>query len=86
VAARLIAESRKGVLVPDLEGELRATAEDIEADAARLKEIEAEKRDLDPTDPRLAALSADAEALAKQLVPKTLAERELTDALAEEGS
>ena len=72
--------------MPELEGDLRATVEDIESDAARLKEIEDEKSRLAPDDPRTAALSREAESLAKGLVPKTIAERELTDAAAEAAS
>jgi hypothetical protein len=63
----------------DLEGDLQATAEDIAADAARLKEIEEEKARLDPSDPRVAELAAEGEGLAGRLVPKTAAERELAD-------
>ena len=63
----------------DFEGDLRATAEDIAADAARLQEIEEEKSQLEPSDPRVAELSAESERLAKLLVPKTIAERELSD-------
>jgi hypothetical protein len=68
--------------MPDLEGELRATAEDIAADAARLQEIEEEKAGLDAADPRVVALSEEAERLAKRLVPKAAAERELADTAA----
>jgi hypothetical protein len=63
----------------DLEGDFRATTEDIAADAARLKEIEETKSSLDPADPRAQALSEEGEAIAKRLVPKTVAEREMTD-------
>ncbi len=65
----------------DLEGELRATAEDIAADAAQIKAIEEEKSTLDPKDPRTRELSAESEHLARGLVPKTVAEREITDAI-----
>lgn len=64
----------------DLERDLRATAEDIAADAARLQTIEEEKARLDPSDPRVVELSAESERLARRLVPKTAAERELADA------
>ena len=67
----------------DLEGDLKATAEDIAADAAQLKALEEEKADLDPEDPRVQELSAKGERLARQLVPKTVAEREITDAIGE---
>jgi hypothetical protein len=65
----------------DLEGDLRATAEDIAADAAQIKELEEEKVELDAEDPRVQELSAKSERLARQLVPKTIAEREITDAI-----
>jgi hypothetical protein len=68
----------------DLEGELRATSEDIAADAARLKEIEEEKSRLEATDPRIQGLSEEGEAIARRLVPKTVAEREISDLAAEE--
>ena len=67
----------------ELEHDLRATAEDIAADSARLAEIEEVKADLDPQDPRLVALSVEGETLAGRLVPKTAAERELAERLAE---
>ena len=63
----------------DLEGDFRATTEDIAADAARLEEIEETKSSLDPADPRAQALSEEGEAIAKRLVPKTVAEREMTE-------
>jgi hypothetical protein len=69
--------------VADLEGDLRATAEDIAADAAQIKAIEDEKATLDPEDPRVQELSTKSERLARQLVPKTVAEREITDAIGE---
>jgi hypothetical protein len=65
--------------VSDLESDLRATAEDIAADAARLTAIEDEKARLGTDDPRLGELSAESEAIARRLVPKTVAERELAD-------
>jgi hypothetical protein len=72
--------------VSDLDNDLRATAEDIEADAARLAAIEAEKARLGTDDPRLLELSAEGEAIARRLVPKTAAESELAgEAFATEG-
>lgn len=65
----------------DLEGDLRATAEDIAADAAQIKSIEEKKASLDADDPEVQELSAESEQLARQLVPKTVAEREITDAI-----
>lgn len=73
--------------VSDLENDLRATAEDIAADAARLAAIEEEKARLGSDDPRLLELSAEGEAIARRLVPKTAAETELAaEALATNGS
>lgn len=63
----------------DLDGDFRATTEDIAADAARLKEIEEEKSRLDPADPQAQALSEESEGIARRLVPKTVAEREIAD-------
>jgi len=69
------------VIVSDTEDELRATAEDIAADSARLASIEEEKAGLDARDPRMPDLSAESEQIARRLVPKTVAERELADHL-----
>jgi len=65
----------------DLEGDLRATAEDIAADAAQIKAIEEKKASLDADDPEVQVLAAKSEQLARQLVPKTVAEREITEAI-----
>jgi hypothetical protein len=73
--------------VSELENDLRATAEDIAADAARLAEIEDEKGRLEMDDPRLVELSAEGETIARRLVPKTAAESDLAaEALATDGS
>ena len=70
----------------DLDSDLRATAEDIAADAARLTAIENEKARLGTDDPRLVELSAEGEAIARRLLPKTVAERELaTEAMLTDG-
>jgi len=61
----------------DLEEDVRATAQSIEADADRLAAIEDEKKTLDSADPRLLELSREAELISKRLVPKTVAERAL---------
>jgi hypothetical protein len=61
----------------ELEEDIRATAQSIETDADRLAAIEDEKKLLGSTDPRLLELSREAEAIAKRLVPKTIAERAL---------
>ncbi len=60
-----------------LDSDLRATAESIAADAERLQAIEQEKGTLDPGEPRVDVLSAEAERIAKGLVPKTAAQSEL---------
>ena len=63
----------------ELENDLRATAEDIAADAERLAALEEEKARLGTDDPRLAELSAESEAIARRLVPKTAAESVLAN-------
>jgi len=63
--------------VDEAEEDLRSTAEAIARDAERLAAIEREKAILDPSDPRMIELSAEAEELARRLVPKTVAEAEL---------
>jgi hypothetical protein len=61
----------------ELEEDIRATAQSIEADADRLAAIEDEKKGLESDDPRLLELSREAELISKRLVPKTVAERAL---------
>jgi hypothetical protein len=61
----------------ELEEDLRATAQAIEADADRLAAIEDQKKTLGSSDPRLLELSQEAELISKRLVPKTVAERAL---------
>ena len=61
----------------ELESDIQATAEDIAADADALQAIEAEKATIDPTDPRAVDLATQAERLARDIVSKTVAEREL---------
>jgi hypothetical protein len=63
--------------VPTLDDDLRATADDIAADATRLAAIEEEKAGLDAADPRMVALSIEGERLARRLAPKTKAELDL---------
>jgi hypothetical protein len=64
--------------MPDeLESDIQATAEDIVADADTLQAIETEKADIDPTDPRALDLATQAERLARDIVSKTVAERDL---------
>lgn len=70
--------------MPDAEQDLKATVADVAADAERLKQIELAKASLDPSDPRLEELSAEAEAIAKHLPAKTAAESELVRELADD--
>ena len=62
--------------------ELHATIDDITSDVSRLKAVQARKRQLQPDDPRGTALANEAVDIASQLVPKTVAERELVNNLA----
>jgi hypothetical protein len=71
------------LIVSDTEDDLRATAEDIAADSARLTRIEIEKTNLDADDPRLPDLSAEGERIARRIVPKTAAESDLVARLQE---
>ena len=61
----------------DVQSDFQATAEDIAADSEVLRDIETEKSELDATDPRTLELTAKAEALARDIAAKTVAEREL---------
>ena len=61
----------------DAGDDLRATSEDVAADAERLRRIEERKQALPSDDPELIALSAEAERIARGLVPKTVAQAEL---------
>jgi hypothetical protein len=63
----------------DSQRELQATIDDISSDVARLKAVQARKRELQPDDPRGSALANEAVDIASQLVPKTVAERELVN-------
>jgi hypothetical protein len=54
----------------ELHDDFRASADDLAADAGRLKAIEEEKAVLDPADPRLVELSKDAEQLVDTMVDK----------------
>ncbi|HVL54292.1 MAG TPA: hypothetical protein VM344_08525 [Vitreimonas sp.] len=70
----------------DAESDLRATADDILADVKQLEQLEAEKQDLGRDDPRRVELAAKAETVARRMVPKTVAERELAQEAASEES
>jgi hypothetical protein len=65
-----------------LHDDLRATTEDIAADASQLAEVESEKGKLNPTDPALVPLAKEAAELGEQIALKTASELDL----AQEGS
>jgi hypothetical protein len=69
--------------LPDAADDLKATASDLAADAERLKQVEREKVSLEPTDPRLKDLAAEAEAIAQELPIKAAAQTELIKELAD---
>jgi hypothetical protein len=60
----------------DLE-DIRATAEDLIADAERLKQIERTKLELKPGDPRLARLAEEASMIIAQMQTKGQAQKQL---------
>ena len=61
----------------DAGDDLRATSEDVAADAERLRVIDERKHALAADDPELIELTAEAERIARGLVPKTVAQAEL---------
>jgi hypothetical protein len=65
--------------MPDATEDLHATADDLTADARQLAAIEGEKAQLDASDPKAEDLSRTAERLVRRMVPKAVAERELTE-------
>ena len=73
-------------MVTDTGDDLRATSEDVAADADRLRRIEERKQSLPTDDPELIELSAEAERIARGLVPKTVAQKELAKESVAEGS
>jgi len=70
----------------DRQDDLDATTESVRDDAKRVMEIEEQKQDLDAGDPRVDALSSEAEHLASQIQHKTRIERQITDGDPDEGS
>ncbi len=56
---------------------IRATADDLIADADELKAIERQKASMRPDDPRLDGLAEDAQDLVKDMATKTAAQREV---------
>ena len=65
--------------------DLAATSEALEDDAERLVDIEQEKQALDGADPRVDALSLEAERLAAGIQEKSRVEREIAGALRKGG-
>jgi hypothetical protein len=63
----------------DRQDDLDATAESLREDAQRITEIEEQKQDLDVGDPRVDALSTEAERLAGQIQHKSRIERQISD-------
>ena len=62
--------------------DLRATADDLAADATRLRDIERRKAAMSPDDPDLAALAAEAERLTEAMASKASVQRELAETVA----
>jgi hypothetical protein len=63
----------------DRQDDLDATAESLRDDAKRITEIEEHKQDLDVGDPRVDALSNEAEHLAGQIQHKSRIQRQISD-------
>ena len=61
----------------DSEQDLRSTSDEIRADVDRLTDIEAEKQQLDPEDPRIDELSEVAVSVADRIAREARAERQL---------
>ena len=64
--------------------DLAATSDSLQEDARRVAEIEDEKQDLDPEDPRLDELSSQAERIAGDIERKSRIERALSERLGED--
>ena len=65
--------------MPDPTQDLRSTEDAISADAKSIAELEREKADLDPKDPRVRALSARVKQTAVDANTKASAEQELAE-------
>jgi hypothetical protein len=63
----------------DRQDDLDATAESLREDAKRVVDIEEEKQGLDVGDPRVDALSSEAERLAGEIQHKSRVERAISD-------
>jgi hypothetical protein len=69
--------------VTDAMQDLRSTADDLAADAERLRQIEELKGSMAPDDPALVDLAEEAERLARHMAAKASAERELAEEVAD---
>jgi hypothetical protein len=63
----------------ELDSDLRATADELQRDAARVQRVERQKAALGVLDPRAPALAREAELITASMVQKARAERELTE-------
>ena len=68
---------RKSEQLNELQNDLKASAEDLTADAERVQAIEAEKVELPPGHPRAVELAAEAEDLTQAMVDKARAQSAL---------
>jgi hypothetical protein len=78
-AGSAAAPGHRGLDMDQDNEDLRAVSDDLVADAKRVAEIETAKGQLELGDPRLPALAAETERLARGMVSKSVAERELVD-------
>jgi hypothetical protein len=72
---------RGGGRVAEADDDLRATAESLQDDADRLKDLEASKERLDPSDPEVLKLAHEAKDLARTIADKATVELALAEEL-----
>lgn len=65
--------------MPSPSDDLRSTIEAIHDDAKEIQDLEEEKAELDPSDPRLVTLSDQVQQVATELKDLATAERELSE-------
>src|SRR3954453_15439108 len=63
----------------DVDEDVKALSSSLVNDANELARIEAEKKQLPADDPRSSDIARRSEEIAREILPKTVAERELTD-------
>ena len=68
-----------------LADDLHATSEALVVDAKRVEEIEAQKEDLDPDDPRVHLLSVRTEKIVRSMAQKAMMETELAKEATRDG-